>query len=237
MAVFDFHAHILPGADHGSRGMATTAAQLCMMRANGTEAVVATPHFYPHVDALDTFLSRRASCAVHLCHHLPENAPAIYLGAEVLVCAGLDRMPRLERLAVYGTNVILLEMPFRKWTEDVIETVFAVRERGLFPVLAHIDRYPRESVAQLLESGIKAQLNAELFSHWRVHPFYQQQLENGSVTALGSDLHGARRGGYRNFVRMRRKLGAAADEVFDRTTALLADAKPLEVWHREKYGE
>ena len=49
--IIDFHAHILPGADHGSRDVKTTKAQLEMLAGAGVKAVVATPHFYPQKDS------------------------------------------------------------------------------------------------------------------------------------------------------------------------------------------
>ena len=36
MPIIDFHAHILPGADHGSRHTVTSLAQLELIRQGGT---------------------------------------------------------------------------------------------------------------------------------------------------------------------------------------------------------
>ena len=40
----DFHAHILPGADHGSDGMETSLTQLALAEAAGVDTIIATPH-------------------------------------------------------------------------------------------------------------------------------------------------------------------------------------------------
>ena len=57
--MIDFHAHILPGADHGSDGLETSKAQLGCLFKEGITRVVATPHFYPQRHSVDTFLERR----------------------------------------------------------------------------------------------------------------------------------------------------------------------------------
>ena len=57
---YDFHAHILPGADHGSRSPEDTEAQLTTLGECGVAHVAATPHFYPDVwDSADSFLTFR----------------------------------------------------------------------------------------------------------------------------------------------------------------------------------
>ena len=225
--IVDFHSHILPRADHGSDSIETTQKQLQMIAEAGTEAVVATPHFYPDKDTPSAFLTRREMAARAL---LASGKPPfrIYLGAEVLVCPGLERMEHLERLTIAGTTVILLEMPFRKWDLDLLETVQEIRDSGLHPVFAHIDRYPPAEVHNLLRAGFDTQLNADSLSGLFGYLRNRKYLNSGSVVALGSDLHEAENGGYQHFIKAKKRLGARADAIFARTAALLEGATPLE---------
>ena len=78
----DYHAHVLPGCDHGSDGLETSLRQLDMAAAAGIRTVCATPHFYPHRESAQSFLRRRAECAQLLRAHLPEQAPQVCLGAK-----------------------------------------------------------------------------------------------------------------------------------------------------------
>ena len=82
----DYHAHILPGCDHGSDGLATSLKQVEMAASAGVKTICATPHFYPHKESVESFLRRRKKTAGLLLRELPENAPLIQLGAEVLIC-------------------------------------------------------------------------------------------------------------------------------------------------------
>ncbi len=233
--IIDFHAHILPRCDHGCDHSAMAKNQLLMMRAAGTDAVVATPHFYPSDDNVESFLERRNGALSAMLRKLPlEDLPTVYPAAEVLVCQGLHEMEGLERLTVSGTNVILLEMPFIRWGEALISTVLGVRERGLVPVLAHIDRYDLGEVQALLRTGVQAQVNAESFGFLKNPRPYVDLMRAGKVVALGSDLHGESKAHYKRFLHMQKKLGLLADDVFVRSAELLKNATPLYQPEREK---
>lgn len=44
--MIDFHSHILPGMDDGSKSTQESLEMLDMLRAQGVDTVAATPHFY-----------------------------------------------------------------------------------------------------------------------------------------------------------------------------------------------
>lgn len=83
----DYHAHVLPGCDHGSDGLETSLRQLDMAAAAGIRTVCATPHFYPHRESAESFLRRRAECAQPLhrkrCLTWIENGCVRYLGSDI----------------------------------------------------------------------------------------------------------------------------------------------------------
>lgn len=45
MGVIDFHSHILPGIDDGSRNVETSIGMLWMCKEHGVDTMIATPHF------------------------------------------------------------------------------------------------------------------------------------------------------------------------------------------------
>ena len=138
----DYHAHVLPGCDHGSDGVETSRKQLAMAAAAGIRTVCATPHFYPHKESIPSFLQRRAESAQLLRESLTAEAPQLRLGAEVLICDGMERLDELPQLCCEGTDELLLEMPFYQWPEPVWETLYRLLERrDIRIVLAHADRY------------------------------------------------------------------------------------------------
>ena len=55
--IIDFHSHILPGVDHGSKSLDQTKKQLEIIGNNGVNVIVATSHFYPHVHSVSGFIN------------------------------------------------------------------------------------------------------------------------------------------------------------------------------------
>lgn len=186
----DFHAHILPGADHGSKDTTQSLEMLAKAEAAGVELIVATPHFYPAKDTPEAFLLRRKNCMEELRKVYPkEQGIIIRTGAEVHICAGLEHMEHLKELCIEGTNVMLLEMPFHTWSDELYDTVMELQKRGFELVLAHIERYPYKDVEELLDAGIKAQINAHLVCNMFKRGKYLKLIEKGQVWAMGSDAH------------------------------------------------
>lgn len=225
--ITDFHSHILPCADHGSDSPETSQRQLGLLARAGVDRVVATPHFYPSDITAEAFLALRRQCAEALHATLGEPAPEIVMGAEVLVCCGLDEMEGLEKLCVEGTDTILLEMPFREWSEPLIETVGRIKRRGLNPVMAHIDRYDDKPIERLLEFGIMCQVNASALASRRGRGWLLDLVKEGRICALGSDIHGADRACAKAFSRACELLGAELQPLMERTETLLAGAEYL----------
>lgn len=188
---FDFHTHILPGADHGSRGAEDTAAEMRELYELGAGIAVATPHFYPARTNIEKFRAVRNAALVRFEKiRQPFWCPTC-VGAEVAVCQSLERMPELDELCIDGTSVILLEMPFARWMDSILDTVAAIRDAGFTPVFAHLDRYEPEAAEALFALGMKGQLNLSALG--TRNPWKRKRLlgwiDGRSIVAVGSDIH------------------------------------------------
>lgn len=226
----DFHSHIIPGADHGCASSDEAVQQLIMMRNAGIATVVATPHFYPAQHDVEDFLARVDFGVERLLSKLPENAPSLHLGAEVLLCPRLHKMDGFESLCIRGTRVMLLELPFSGCNKDMIETVGDMLDLGYTIVLAHIDRYIKnfsDQIDCLLEMGAWAQINASslkgFFDRKRLMPY----LESGRVVAFGSDLHGADQKAMDAYAALAKLPNGLFDRVCEQTRMLLENAEML----------
>lgn len=230
--IVDFHSHILPGVDHGSRSINQSISQIRLI-GKRTDRIVATSHFYPNLHNLDGFISRVDFAAKELKGAISDlDAPEICIGAEVLLCEALDRLDGIERLCIRGTRCMLVEMPNTcSWSERLIDTVGALIDKGLVVVLAHIDRYVRDyeaDIDRLLAMGALAQVNASslksFFSKRRMMPY----LESGAVYALGSDLHEVDTGAYRDFASLEGKIGTELyTQIMKKSERLLEGAELL----------
>lgn len=226
--MIDFHAHILPGADHGCADAETAKAQLTFARNAGVEEVIATPHFYPQKHRVNTFLESREASARLLQEIAKEGTfPPVRLGAEVLLCEGLDGMEGLSSLCVDGTNILLLEMPFVEVTDGMLATAGRIeKELGLRVLWAHIDRYEQKTAQKALSLIPRAQLNAGAFSSFFCRRTCLAYLKEGVVYALGSDIHGKDAGAYRAFLHAQKALGKDLSVLEERGRVLLGKPFP-----------
>ena len=110
--MIDFHSHILPGMDDGSKSTQESLEMLDMLRAQGVDTVAATPHFYARENPPEVFLRRRAEAWNRLRPQLTADSPRVLLGAEVRYFQGISHVDRLHDLCLEGQDVLLLEMPF-----------------------------------------------------------------------------------------------------------------------------
>ncbi len=187
----DFHAHILPKADHGSETVEMSLNQLDRAKAAGIDLIIATPHFYPHIETVKDFLERRSQAFEEICKARKDIYPRIMLGAEVLLCPNMDRMEKLEELCIIGTNTMLIEMPFVKsWEKTYLDTLERIREKGIQVVLAHIERYSKENAEKVIGREFMVQINAESFRGLKNKMLIKKCLKEKCIWALGSDIHG-----------------------------------------------
>ena len=192
--MIDWHSHILPCMDDGSRDITESHRLLEMLKSQGVEKVIATPHYYANDESVEEFLRRRDDAIQTLIDSKKEGLPEIVLGAEVKYYAGISRMAELKRLRICGSKLLLLEMPMSRWTEYTVrELIELASSMEITIVLAHIERYltlQTEKVwNRLYESGILMQVNATFFTRFSSKNKAVKYLVNGKINFIGSDCH------------------------------------------------
>ena len=236
----DFHSHVLPEMDDGSQSLEESLEMLKLLRAQGVDAVVLTPHFYPKNEDPVSFLERRAESETKLIAALQTvdsaEVPQIFVGAEVAYFPSISHSKNIRELCIRGTDTMLLEMPFERWTDTVIgEVIFMRRELGMNVVLAHIDRYfnylDSTAFARLISAGVYFQVNADAFSRFFLSRKLYRLMYGGNLHALGSDCH--------NLTSRPSHMDVATDRICEKgyamklkgmmqkTQSLLNDAEPL----------
>lgn len=194
----DFHSHILPQIDDGSRSVEESLALLQMLSEQGVDLVAATPHFYAGDRSVERFLEKRAAAYDKVISALGENpslhAPDIRLGAEVWYYPGVSRLEGLQKLCLEGTGLLLLEMPTEPWSSYTVQEVLDLNCSGAQTVvLAHIDRYlPYQNTdvwELLMQNGVMMQVNASFFLSFRTRGRAHKMLKSGQIQWIGSDCH------------------------------------------------
>ena len=190
----DWHSHILPGIDDGSRNVEESISLLNSQMAQGVKVAIATPHFYANDESVESFVYKRSKAFELLKAELPETSLEIRLGAEVKYYEGISRLDGLKDLRIEESKILLLEMPMIKWTEYMLrELVELSGKNDIRIVLAHIERYMRfqkqDVWERLLESGILMQTNASFFTSITSKRKALSLLQGGMIHLIGSDCH------------------------------------------------
>ncbi len=194
--MIDFHSHILPGIDDGSKDTATSIRMIEEEMRQGVTGIALTPHFYADTDDPQQFLARRERAFRELQEAIEEEeikVPRMILGSEVHFYRGMSRSESLRKLCLGESNYILVELPFRRWQQYIVDDVKDIGNNlGLNVIIAHFERYldqDRKLVKQITEDeDLIIQSNAEFFLE-KDRRKALRYLKDGTIDILGSDCH------------------------------------------------
>lgn len=195
--IIDFHSHILPGMDDGSKSVEESLELLHLEAEQGIDCVVATPHFYPRLDNPEHFLRRRNEAEELLRRHMQDHPglPKVLIGAEVHYFDGISNSNAVRELTIDKKSCILIEMPMSPWNESMYKELEGLyNKQELLPIIAHVDRYIGrfrtfgipERLSQL---PVLVQANGEFFMRRSTAAMALRMLKKDQIHLLGSDCH------------------------------------------------
>lgn len=186
----DLHTHILPGMDDGAKDPDSARALLERQALQGVNRIALTSHYHCASEPPEAFLERREAACAALAAVCP---PGLELkrGCEVYFSPQLlDIGP--ERLCLEGTPVLLLELPLLQKPAFLREVLTGLRDRGIVPLIAHVERcayVAREPVllAEWIALGARIQVNAESLIEGR--GLAMRLIKWGLADVIASDTH------------------------------------------------
>ena len=193
--LIEHHCHILPQIDDGSISVEMSLEMIKLMRSQGVERIIATPHFYAHREHsnVKAYLEKRQNAYEKLVQADQSNSD-ILLGAEVAIERGLHSIPDIDKLRIADTDYILLELPyagFQHWYLDEITDLSY--EHHLTPIIAHIHRYleyySKVEYEEVLKLDAIFQINNEAFGNFKEKRFVKNLIKEGYPHLFGSDAH------------------------------------------------
>lgn len=192
--MIDWHSHVLPQMDDGSRSLDESVKLLGMLSEQGVNTVIATPHFYANDESVDEFLKRRQAAYENLSSVINGEMPKVILGAEVSYYSGISHLEELSKLCIEETKLLLLEMPFTKWTDHTVREIIELASRGDVTVIfAHIERYldmqGEKVFDELQKHGVIMQVNSSFFNRKSTKRYALKLLSKGKIQLIGSDTH------------------------------------------------
>lgn len=192
--MIDIHSHVLPGIDDGSKNIEMSREMLDTSATMGVTLLAATPHFYADQMQIDTFLENREAAYTAIAPYAQAKGIRLIKGAEVAFFRGIGRSEQITALQLEGTNLLLLEMPFRDWTKSDLKEVDQLIDRGITPILAHIERFygfqrDKGIVDALMDRDVLVQINTDPLTHWSTRGKLLKLIRQERVHFLGSDCH------------------------------------------------
>ena len=192
--MLDIHSHILPKFDDGSKSVEMSLEMLRLSKQQGVKTIVSTSHFYPSEEAPLEFRARRAEARKSLEAALTGSEPEILYGAEIYYYPGISHSREVAQLAIKGTTLIMIELPFIPWQENIFDELVSFQYNNrVHIVLAHVERYldlqKRDTYRKLFDRPFYFQCNAEAFTSRRSRKLALEMLDSGLLHFLGTDCH------------------------------------------------
>ena len=166
--MIDFHNHILPNVDDGSKSLEMSLNMLREAERQGITDVINTVHFqHPKVEGMDISFERIIQEIENLQKSAIENNinVKIHNGAEVFYLPNLTEI-KLDPLTVFGHGkYMLIEFQTHQLPPGYDDELYRLLMSGTTPIIAHPERYrPIQNdiniVKKLINSGCLMQIDA-----------------------------------------------------------------------------
>ena len=184
----DFHNHLLPGIDDGSKSIEQSQEMLNIYNELGIEKIIASPHvfkdLYPNTSK--TIKKSYDSLTSSL---INQKIKLLGYGAEYMVDEFFFKeLDKKSELLTCFKNHVLIEIPFFGQLKLLEEALFKLQNVGYVPILAHPERYiaieSSKKIEELKSRGAKMQLNA-----LSLNGFYGKEVKDKSNNFLRSQLY------------------------------------------------
>ena len=187
----DVHCHLLPGVDDGIRKMEDCIELLHLYEQSGVRRVWFTPHIMEDIPnstagLRETFESVKSAY---------RGGIELHLSSENMLDSLFDERLRNGDLLTLGSGKLLVETSYFNPPIDMDDKLQAIMSKGLYPVLAHPERYiymDMERYRYLHGKGVLFQLNlSSLYGSYgeQAQKKSLKLLYEGLYDLIGTDVH------------------------------------------------
>lgn len=196
--MIDFHTHIIPNIDDGSRSVEETFNLIKEAKEAGFDGIILTSHYienYYETDAPERDVWVKAISDTLKTKGIETN---LYIGNEIYLSENImDLLINGKASTINNTSYVLFEMPLNAEPMNLYDVIYSLQENKLVPVLAHPERYSfvqkePELIYDLIQKGVLMQANyGSILGQYgeNAKMIVKKFLENNMIHFLGSDVH------------------------------------------------
>ncbi len=196
--MIDFHSHIIPNVDDGSKSLEETFKMFEEAEKAGFKAIISTSHYIEN--AYESNMAERKVWINALQEGINKKNInlKLYLGNEVYFSENIvDLLKKGIVATINETNYVLFEFPLNTKPMNIYDVVYDILGNGYTPILAHPERYSfvqkqPSLIFDLIEAGVLMQANYLSILGWygeKAKIIVKKFFENNYIHLLGSDVH------------------------------------------------
>ena len=197
--MIDFHTHIIPNIDDGSKSIEETFELIKEAKNAGFDKIISTSHYME--DYYEVVKSDRKAWIDAITKTLDTQNfnMNLYLGNEIYISSNIVKLIQEQKACtINNTNYVLFELPLNTDKPlNLYDIIYELLENKYIPILAHPERYlfvqkNPDIIFDLIQIGVLMQSNFGSFIGQygkKAKIIAEKLLQNDMVHFLGSDVH------------------------------------------------
>lgn len=192
--MIDFHSHILPKIDDGSKSIEQSIEIINEAKEAGFTKIISTSHY------IENYYECNEQEREQLLKTLQENIEGIelYLGNEIYITEEMNQLIKENKASTINkSRYVLFEFPLTAQAINDKEVIYRLIEEGYIPIVAHPERYVYvqenpEYIEELAEMGALFQANyGSIIGMYgkKAQKTLKILLKEGLISFFGSDVH------------------------------------------------
>ena len=192
--MIDFHSHILPNIDDGSKNMEETIELLEEAQKAGFTKIISTSHY------MEQYYETTEKNRLELIKKIQQKDQGveIFPGSEIYITDELVEVLKEKKASpINNSKYVLFELPLNVKEIGAKEVVYRLIENDYIPIIAHPERYSYVQqdinyIEELTQMGALLQANyGSIIGMYgsKAEKTVKKLLKNNSIQFLGSDVH------------------------------------------------
>lgn len=196
--MIDFHSHIIPYTDDGSKNLDMSIEMLEMSLNDGVEYICATPHFITGESEIQRCVYEEKLNNLKEISKIKDLDVKILSGLELYIHPELPKLYKDGKVwGINDSNYLLIELPMNHFPLYTEEVFYELRLMGATPILAHPERNSKlrdniKLLENLIDQGTLTQVTSGSLNGLYgkdVKTFVELLVKKNMVHLVGSDAH------------------------------------------------